>query len=149
MQPSKSFFYASGGPGYTMNRAALELFVSRGLAECNPNKDLSFEDSLVSLCFDTLLGPGGMRKVFASTADEIGAPRYHSQDPNDILHPANNLQKKFMKQQRAWRIRNLGEPVDAIDAISNTSAIFHLIKRPDYIRRLDVAFYPKEERVAR
>ena len=141
--------FPGGGPGYSLNRPALELLVTKGLATCMPNEDVAMEDVQIGKCFGGILQDD--YQIVTLTKDSDGAPRYHHDDPNHLMRLSDsrsNHYKKFTSKQREWRQATFGEPADPLRAVSNSSAVFHLIKSPNYIRQLDVLLYPKTGRVA-
>ena len=71
--------YAGGGPGYTINRAALRLFAEHALHSCNTEAQASFEDRLFSHCIQSLgVMPGDTRDK------KTGAQRYHDASPQQL-----------------------------------------------------------------
>lgn len=131
--------YNCGGPGYTLNQAALKLFVQKGLALCHPHDGRSMEDLFMGQCmkrFDNILP--------FSTSDGMGAARYHQADPNHLLDDDEGLKpsvRRFLHSQRRWRQRVLGEPKDSFQAVSNTTISFHLVKDPNYMYAIDSFLY--------
>lgn len=132
-------FYNGGGSGYTLNRAALELLAERGLPQCSADRDDPFEDLYVGECFRE------MGVLPRETFDDVtGAGRYHHADPQRLLHwtPVWSLHRFLNGIQRRWRQMYLGEPVDRWQAVSDSSIVFHWIKTPTYMRRMDRLLYP-------
>lgn len=134
--PLRNLVYNGGGSGYTMNQAALDLFVKRGLAECSPNIDEPFEDLFMGQCLKTL----GITYPPIETQDSENATRYHQRDPNCMLKP---VKRGYANKQKRWREKTYHEPKDPFLAVSNHSISFHLIKTPAYMRRMDVLLYPQ------
>ena len=71
--------YIAGGPGYTINRAALRLFANQALHTCHVDTVASFEDRLFSKCLQGLgVWPGDTRDPLT------GEQRYHDATPHHL-----------------------------------------------------------------
>lgn len=141
-----NFVYNGGGPGYTLNQKALDIFVKEGLSRCEPIVDKSNEDLQMSFCFTETLG---LKNAIVKTREmETNAARYHEVEPNvnltDYLSRTNRKAHFcFLRDQRKWRIEELGEPKDQLEAISNSSIAFHSVKEANYMRLIDRILYPQ------
>lgn len=69
----------TGGPGYTLNSAALEKFVRDALPSCKVATQAPKEDKLISDCMMTIgIHPGDTRD------QETGEQQYHNLDPDRL-----------------------------------------------------------------
>ena len=137
------FYYNGGGPGYTLNRAALDVFAKHANhSGCFPDLIESAEDYYLGRCFWEL----GIRST-PTTIDVHGKPRYLHYDPRYLADPNNYNQQlhKFYRKQHDWLTREFHVTASqhGLDAISETSIAFHLIKTPDYMRRIHGWLYPE------
>ena len=139
------FYYNGGGPGYTLNRAALDLYVANwNQSTCDPGLVRSEEDFYVGLCFWNL----GIRSFQA-------IDRYLHFDPHFLADPrssatSNNRLDKFYRQQYKWWKRefNYTLPQHGTKSISTQSIAFHLIKTPLLMRRIHSWLYPEYRKMA-
>jgi hypothetical protein len=75
----KNVPYIAGGPGYTINRAALKRFVHEALPTCHAEQTASYEDRLFSQCMQSIgIRPGDTRDV------ETGEQQYHDCAPHHL-----------------------------------------------------------------
>jgi len=109
-----------GGPGYTLNRAALKLFGSKINKECTlANNTDSREDIFIASCF--FQHSNGKHPILVTdTRDADGAFRYLPKSPN--LHGRNRASGFQLCN------KNLGgfEVKVGLDSVSNQSVAFHL-----------------------
>jgi len=136
--------YNDGGPGYTLNRHALEYFIQTGLTDCYQNVDGLWEDMLMGNC----IGKQGL-----VSTQEQGSNRMRSYHwgPNDVLNNGALLPRvhqKFYFRQRTWRRIDLKEPKDPLDSVSDTTIAFHWIKSPNQMRQIDHFFYPNNSPIS-
>jgi len=117
-EPGRSFeVYPGGGSGYTLNKAALQIFGEKGYHAFHTDAQDSREDVFI----------GGLFYDYAvhtsDTRDDYGAQRYHSTDAPWIAQfdgtsapwSAAGLRQKF-----------LIESLPGLDGVSTQSVSFHL-----------------------
>jgi hypothetical protein len=122
--------FNSGGPGYTLNRAALSLLVSLlDTPACHPTARVSTEDVFVAAC----LWSRGISP--RDTRDEKGRERYHPFPPewHANIRP-QGLAPKDWYRQYAIDLR-FGD-----DCCSPHSVAFHFLKAPE-LRRVYAMLY--------
>lgn len=145
--------FLCGGPGYTMNRAALQQLThntsshNNSLSTCFPHKVASYEDRLLSLCMKRI----GI--VPSDSRDRLtGQQLYHDVDPNQVfVSRPNNSQRKSRRpsfhQQGQVYWASLPHPNNTtssrpvgdmygLDAAGTHSVSFHHIQSPKYMARL-------------
>lgn len=123
-----SDIYAAGGPGYTLNKAALKALVVDGLPYYHVKKYWFAEDAMVGRTFREL----GIYPF--DTTDETGADRYHHFDPG--YH--------YMYQGNGdWFQQYAVNSILSVNGTSVYSVTFHYIKHSDYLRRIHALLYPK------
>jgi hypothetical protein len=135
----KDFVYHGGGSGYTLNRAALKLFVEHGLnhSECFPNEVKSEEDLFMGLCLQHL----GVTPILASQHQAL---LQYPTDPKGIINvnTLDNRVKQFWIWQLQWFAKTHKiELKSGLDAVSKYSISFHDIKTATYMRRIDAIVY--------
>lgn len=130
------FQYNSGGPGYTLNKAALKLLVTRGLPKYFPNLVTNAEDVAIAFILKYL----GVRPY--PTVDAQRRQRYHHFPPgfySDKNH--HHLPKWYLVNTSPFHY------AQGNNSFSNTSIAFHYVQ-PNEMRRLHAIVYglcnPKE-----
>ena len=140
----KEFYYAGGGPGYTLSRRALKEFVEKALLTCQANRYEAKEDFFVGWCMREVLGtrPGRYR-------DRHGQPMYHGFDVDLSVawnfrttnHFHSNL-AIFHKLQQKWMRRRFQQALlYGLEGVSAHSVSFHECKVPNKIRRIEKILY--------
>ena len=121
--PDRNFVFPGGGPGYTLNRAALERFGEVCYPRYLPHGTDPREDLMVASCFgDPHLG---VPQFFTSnTMDEEKGIRYH-------LESADFQARLNARGATPWRAKELQEKYGyetllGIDGASKESVAFHL-----------------------
>jgi hypothetical protein len=155
--------YISGGPGYTINRAALKLFAATGaLDTCHADREESFEDRLFSHCMQSLgIFPADSRD--ATTGEQL----YHDCSPHHLFTSrsavAGSRRGSFHSRAaaywetlafpgqsapntEAWRAvssngtKTVG-PKHHLDSAGTYSVAFHNIFNPLYMARVHAIIY--------
>jgi glycoprotein-N-acetylgalactosamine 3-beta-galactosyltransferase len=135
----RDFVYHGGGSGYTLNRAALKLFVEHGLnhSACYPNEVKSEEDLLMGLCMRHL----GVSPIL--TQQDRTFLQYPT-DPKGIIN-IDTLDKRvkqiWMSQLQWFAITHHIQVKTGLDAVSESSISFHGIQTASYMRRIDAIVY--------
>lgn len=116
--------YNTGGPGYTLNRAALKLFVTEGLYNpfCEPKSRRSIEDILISNCFHKF------NVLPYDTRDRDNRPRYHHFTPGQHLLGMEDRWYRYRANFLGYRL--------GVNHSSVSSVAFHNVKDPDIMRAL-------------
>ena len=123
--------FVSGGPGYTLNKAALKLLVVDGFRNFFQSDHSSAEDVKVS----QTLGHLGVRLY--DTRDEQGRERYH-------FHPPGKMYETFQQppKRKTWWHKHSIEPIKyGLDHMSPESVSFHYIKTGDDMKRIHALLY--------
>mmetsp|Transcript_3605 Transcript_3605/g.10344 ORF Transcript_3605/g.10344 Transcript_3605/m.10344 type:complete len:464 (+) Transcript_3605:426-1817(+) len=118
----KSTFFNSGGAGYILSRATLQLLIdSLDDARCSPNRKTAMEDVMVAQCLKNVAG----LEPF-DTRDEKGRERFHP------FAPANHYNWRPSKDGSDWYERYNSEWGIGLgaDCCSPESVSFHYIKKP-------------------
>ncbi|KAG7354018.1 Fringe-like protein [Nitzschia inconspicua] len=136
---AQRFVYHGGGSGYTLNRAALKIFVERGLdhSDCFPETVKSEEDLFMGLCMRHL----GLTPVLAARNTNF---LQYPTDPKGIidLTTMENRVKNFWERQLRWFSETHNITLKTgLDAVSEASISFHGIKSPSYMRRMNSIVY--------
>lgn len=140
----QDFYYNGGGPGYTLNRAALTKIVEEGLPQCSPDAEVSYEDLNIGLCFWQL----GIRPY--DTRDGLQEHRYHHLDPEMLVKRGRlgGLNDKYWDAQLRWFKREHGwERKEGLQVASRETVAFHLIGTSAHMRRLYMLMYMQNETV--
>ena len=137
----------AGGPGYTLNRASLDLLASKILTRCRVFARGSAEDRLISLCFAKFGIPlSNTREV------KTGEPQYHLSTADDMYHlrpTENDGMSYYEKQSRYWT--TLPHPANAsqatgprygMETAGRYSVALHSMSHPMYLARVHVLLHP-------
>jgi glycoprotein-N-acetylgalactosamine 3-beta-galactosyltransferase len=145
-QPGDKPHYVSGGPGYTLNRAALVRLVEDALPTCRVHMRASYEDRLVSQCLGEIGIMGG------DTRDrETGEQLYHDCGPAHLYTFRSTTTKRGSFHAKAasyWETLSFPNstkkvgPKHGLDAAGKYSVTFHDIYHPLYVARLHSILYP-------
>jgi hypothetical protein len=144
-------YYIAGGPGYTVNRVALERFVEDALPVCNVDTKASYEDRLFSSCMSQLGIRGG------DTRDaESGEQQYHDCSPHCLFttRAASGKRASFHSRAAAYweslphpdQLRHFNEtvgPKKNVDAAATYSVALHKLHHPLYVARVHAVLYPR------
>lgn len=159
----KNLPYISGGPGYTLNRVALEHLALEGLPSCLSDKHASYEDRLISLCMQSIgILPRDTRQGIT------GEQRYHVASPHQaFITRVSPLQKRPSYQSKvaafdqslplpspyqlfntADRLMDNGAPTMlgpryGLQSAAIDSVAFHHINSPLYMSRMHAILYPE------
>ena len=117
-----------GGPGYTINKAALKLLATQGLPVFKPHRRTSTEDSTIGQLFDSF-------NVSPYFTDDFGRRRYHHWGPG-----------REWAGQEALFFRKVTKELGYIqgrESLARYSFAFHYLNRydPDQLRRLHALTY--------
>jgi len=154
----KSAPIASGGPGYTLNRAALRKFASEALPTCYADKRASYEDKLMSLCLRSVGIPLGdardpstgeqlyhdvpPHQVYASKAASGRGATFHSRGQaywETLPHPLAAADNNGSSASNGTAVG----PKYGLDAAGTYSVSFHNLHSPEFMARIHAILYPK------
>ncbi|KAG7351705.1 hypothetical protein IV203_007753 [Nitzschia inconspicua] len=141
----------AGGPGYTLNRPALQKWIEStsryGWKKCFANRRDSKEDWFISRCMTGL----GIHGHATETRDPAtGEQRFHDACPATIysFRADPNSRAYFKRQAAAWESQpspsnasNLVGPKHGLDAAAKYSISFHRIRYPIYTARIHVLLH--------
>jgi len=136
----------AGGPGYTLNKAALEKFVADALPNCEVETHAPNEDKLISLCMEKIgIHPGDTRD------QETGEQQYHNLDPDRVyrLKAGSHLYDEQLRAywEKLLHPNHIAYPNQAVgpkynmDAAGRYSVSFHYIRHPLFMTRLFAILY--------
>lgn len=79
----KTFEYAGGGPGYTLNRAGLAGFMAKGYLRCDADVETPFEDLQFGKCYKRFMkqNPWPALDYNISSGTNDGVPLYWGYNP--------------------------------------------------------------------
>ena len=117
--------YFSGGAGYVLSKAALQLLYDKGNDPDVCDQDLNAEDKRIGYCFEKI----GVKT--GNSSDAYGRSRFHCQRPDDHIRGWFNDWMYRYDSDRARYGR---------DTISNYAISFHYI-RPDEMRKTHFLLY--------
>ena len=137
IRKSKFNLYNTGGPGTTLNKAALKALVVNGLPNFEADRITAAEDVMTAYVLRHL-------KVYPyETKDESGSERYNALSPGRHYRMSENRRDWF---DLYWIDAKLG-----IDHSATRSVAFHYVA-PDDMYRIHALLYdkcPNETRVSR
>ena len=127
--------YVGGGPGYVLNKAALQKFGEKGLLTCEADALVSAEDRYISLCMRSL----GVELV--DTADSEGRQRFQGLTA-DWIASENPWETKswLLGLYSVWQDEGHGRRWGK-NVTSPQSVSFHALKTPVLIRRHHAVLY--------
>jgi glycoprotein-N-acetylgalactosamine 3-beta-galactosyltransferase len=126
------YTFVGGGPGYILNRLALQRFIKEALSACLANQQEAAEDRSLGYCFKTL------EITTEDTADAFHRQRFHGVDPYFLA--TKNPQKGFWKRLYKFWAREHGYKW-GIGLVSPQTVTFHLIKSPIWMKRMHAMLY--------
>ena len=147
--PSNHTYMVSGGPGYTLNAAAVKRFVEDALPSCHVNDRVAYEDKLISSCFRQL----GI--VGHDTREEIsGEQQYHGTNPAQLYSSRASNHRRASYQARLayyWQglkhpskeLSSVVGPKNQLEAVAPHSVSFHDLYTPTYATRVHAIVYNK------
>jgi glycoprotein-N-acetylgalactosamine 3-beta-galactosyltransferase len=125
---SKARIYNTGGPGYTLNRAALKTLVALGMPKFFTHNRTSVEDVMVAKIL-------GKFKVFPyDTKDRFGGERYMH------FSPGRHYEMQMGREIPDWYPAFSGRTKDQSDYCSARSVSFHYLNT-ERMRRLHARLY--------
>lgn len=146
----KHGYYVAGGPGYTVNRAALERFVNDALSTCNVHTKASYEDRLFSSCMTRLGIRGGDTRDF-----NTGEQQYHDCSPHCLFisRAASGRRASFHSRAVAYwetlphpdQVQHFNETVGSkhnLEAAAVHSVSLHKLHHPLYLARVHSIIFP-------
>lgn len=119
--------YNTGGPGYTINRAALKLLVVQGLPRLFTEQRTSAEDVFTARIFSQL------NVGVYNTRDELGSERYMHFPPGRSYH---GQEPRFYRRYTAPLF-----PISGNNHSSVHSIAFHYVKDTEEMRRFHATLY--------
>ena len=135
-----SFTYAGGGPGYTLSRRALQLFVEKALLRCEPLTQVSFEDLMVGYCLRTFVNV-----TVYDTRGLENSQRYFGIDPELAVwfHMGRKEQMARVLQRAKRNLMNQyhHKLANGPKSVSTNAVAFHWIKSPAKMWRMEKLLY--------
>jgi hypothetical protein len=132
--PHGNTVFTGGGPGYTLNRAALALFVEQARA-CHASTVASYEDRLMSMCLQQL----GVHP--SDTRDANLQQLYHDVSPHS-LYLATSKGRSFHSRAAAFWENKFNTSFSKLQNAGPYSVAFHDLFAPCYIQRVHAILYP-------
>lgn len=133
--PHGNSLFTGGGPGYTLNRAALALFVEQGHT-CHASTVASYEDRLMSICLQQL-------GVYPSdTRDQNLQQLYHDISPHS-LYLATSKGRSFHARAATFWENKFNISFSKLQNAGPYSVAFHDLFAPCYIQRVHAILYPR------
>jgi hypothetical protein len=147
--PSRNI--VAGGPGYTLNAAAVQRLVQDALPYCHAHKRVAFEDRMMALCFQDYLTITGNE---TDTRDlDTGEQRYHDETPASLFtFRATSKSKAPYLQKTAYAWQSLEHPSipnttvgpkHELEAAARFSISFHHLYNPQYVARFHAILHPR------
>lgn len=135
------FYYLGGGPGYTLNSRAIQIFVETVSETCpKRHQDGPAEDWNVAWCFQEIYSLTGM-----DTRDSHGAHRYHLMSlTQHALFPKRSygMSSKIVRKSLTFLQEKHGFPLQwGLDYLSTNSVSFHNYKTPLLMKELEILLY--------
>ena len=140
----------AGGPGYTLNSAALAYFVNNILPICRTTIHVSAEDRIISRCFEE-----HNIRVSDTREVETAESRYHVTGASSLYNyrtigtPGGRL-SYYGKQAKYWRTMphpmNSSEPTGSrygMETASRYSVNLHDVYHPIFAARIHALLYPE------
>ena len=111
--------FNSGGAGYVLNRAALEVLAENALdnPQCQPHLKGFWEDVQVANCLKKAAGV-----LPYDTRDELGRERFHP------FTPANHLAYRIPRSGKDWYAQYSIDLKEGAECCSARSVSFHYVK---------------------
>lgn len=132
--PHGDTVYTGGGPGYTLNRAALALFVEQAQA-CHASTVASYEDRLLSMCLQQL----GVYP--ADTRDHNSMQLYHDVSPHTLYLSTSTGRSFHARASAFWETKSNTSFIKLQNA-GPYSVAFHDLFAPCYLQRVHAILYP-------
>jgi glycoprotein-N-acetylgalactosamine 3-beta-galactosyltransferase len=145
-QPGGTYM-VSGGPGYTLNAAAIKRLVEEALPECHATREAPYEDRLLSTCL------GALNVTGSDTRDvETGEQQYHDTTPAQLYTFRSRLGRRINYHARIavyWeglphpsrhQNQTVG-PKHGLEAAATYSVSFHDLYKPQYVARIHALVY--------
>lgn len=141
----------AGGPGYLLNKLALQRLILEGLPNCSPTTAASYEDRLISRCLASLQILGNR----TDTRDERGEQRFHDASPAMLytFRAGDGRGSSYLaRMAMAWEdlphpsSSTIGSgrvgPKYGLAAAATHSISFHNIHNPLYMARVHAILFP-------
>ena len=129
------YYFIGGGPGYVLNRKAVQILVEDVLPNCGTTTVNSAEDRILGYCFRTIAGVLGN-----NTVDLEGSQRFHGMDPSFVATSKGDT-GFFQHVYEYWGKRFVGGFQTGMNLTSANSISFHLLKYPVWLRRHHAILY--------
>jgi hypothetical protein len=146
--PSRNI--VAGGPGYTLNAAAVQRLVQDVLPDCHPDKRVAFEDRMIASCFQDYYNLKGNE---TDTRDFVtGEQRYHDETPASLFTFRAHSKAKGYLQTTAYAWQSLEHPSNPnttvgpkheLEAAAQFSISFHHLYNPQYVARFHSILHPR------
>ena len=126
--------YNLGGPGYIMNRLALQRFVIEALPTCRSDEEFSGEDMNVARCFY------GLDIFPMDTADAAHRQRFFDGNPQEVAELNPTTDDSMWKEVYEYWAKDHGWRV-GLDLVSTQTVSFHHLKTPVSMKRHHAIIY--------
>ena len=122
-----------GGPGYILNRLALQRFVTEALPTCHADEEFFGEDLNIARCLYEI----GIFPI--DTADAAHRQRFFNKNPSELARSYPVLEGPWRHVYKHWA-KDHGWKV-GLDLVSTQTVAFHHLKSPVAMRRHHAILY--------
>jgi hypothetical protein len=151
-QPGGTYM-VSGGPGYTLNAAAVKRLVQDALPVCHATREVHYEDKLLSQCLGALNVTGSDTRALRT-----GEQQYHGTTPAHLYMFRSRLGRRQSGYQARIAVyweglahpsssfshhqnQTVVGPKHGLEAAATYSVSFHDLYTPQYVARIHALVY--------